>query len=98
MLQQFKKAERTAIDDEIKSVLDMMNREGPNSPEYPKLMTALERLNKLKTQERPERVSRDTLWMVGGNLVGIVLIVSYERMNVITSKAFAHIPMRSRTT
>jgi len=36
---------------------------------------------------RPKRVSPDTLILVAGNLLGIVIILGYERANVITSRA-----------
>lgn len=36
-------------------------------------------------------ISRDTLALIGGNLAGIVMILSFEHANVLTSKALAHI-------
>ena len=96
-LKLFKQAEPTALDDEIKSILDEMNRVSKTSEEYPKLMKALEQLHKLKAQERPERVSRDTLAVVAGNLAGILLIVSYEHVHVMTSKGLSFIKPMSTT-
>lgn len=43
---------------------------------------------KEKEFEKPDRVSKDTLAIIAANLTGIVLVLSYERMNVIASKAF----------
>lgn len=79
--------EPTAIDDEIKSVLDEMSRKGPLDEVYPDLLEKLERLYKLKASNRPERVSQDTLWMVGGNVFLGFLMVAYEQKHVMTSKA-----------
>jgi hypothetical protein len=43
----------------------------------------------LKQKEllHPKRVSPDTLILVAGNILGIVIIISYEKANVITSRA-----------
>jgi hypothetical protein len=38
-----------------------------------------------RTRNRP---SPETLALIGGNLAGIVMILGYERANIITSKAF----------
>lgn len=44
--------------------------------------------------EKPDRVSADTWAMVGANLAGILLIVGYERVNVIASKAIGFVLKR----
>lgn len=50
---------------------------------------------KVNEASKPDRVSADTWAMVGANLAGILVIVGYERLNVVTSKALGFI-MRSR--
>lgn len=42
---------------------------------------------KYKEANKPDHVSKDTIALVGANLAGIVLILGYERMNIIASKA-----------
>lgn len=79
----------TAIDDQIEAVIIEMKLLGVDSEEYPKLMTLLERLHELKVKERPDPVSRDTMAVIAGNLTGILLIVSYEHVHVMTSKALS---------
>lgn len=44
---------------------------------------------------KPDRLSKDTLAIVAGNIAGIMLIIGYERVNVIASKALAFV-MKSR--
>lgn len=83
------------LDTLIKSILDEMATLSPESDEYDKRLKQLERLYKLKTENRPERVSRDTLYLVGGNLLGVLLIVAYEQKNVVTSKALGWINKRT---
>jgi len=46
---------------------------------------------KVKEFEKSRRVSPDTLAIVAANIVGILLIIGYERANVVTSKALGFI-------
>lgn len=79
------------VDDQIDAVLDEMGRAGVNSDEYPKLLTLLERLSELKEKQIREPLSRDTVAMIAGNLLGILLIVAYEQKHVMTSQGFKQI-------
>ena len=91
MLKRFFAEEQTALDDEIKVVHDELARAKPDSEQYPKLLSYLERLHKLKTQERRPRVSLDTMALVAGNLLGILLIGAIEKNHVMTSKGFTQL-------
>jgi len=57
------------------------------SEEYREALDALVKLHKMKEDEKPKPVSKDTLVIVGANLLGILMIISHERVNVVTSKA-----------
>lgn len=50
-------------------------------------MAQLSMLYKLKREDAPERVSKDTMAMIAANLAGIFMIVNYEHAHVATSKA-----------
>lgn len=76
------------LDAPIARVIADLDRYGPETDEYPKLIAHLEKLHKMKAEKRPPRVSRDTVMIVLGNLVGILIIVIYEEKHVISSKAF----------
>lgn len=58
----------------------------PNTQEYDALLEQLERLYALQ-EKKKQNVSPDTKAIVIGNLVGILIIVMYERGNVMASKA-----------
>lgn len=75
------------IDQLINRVLIEMELYGPDSPEYPTMLAYLERLNDMKAQTRRKRISSDTLAICGANLVGILIMVSYEHAHVMTSRA-----------
>lgn len=79
------------LDALIDEATDTLALIGPTHEEYDEIIGRIERLNKLKHEDKPERVSRDTLAMVGANLLGVLIIVAYEQKHVFTSKAFGTI-------
>lgn len=87
----FRKDQEEPLDELINEVLSQMNTLGPDSDEYPRLMAYLERLHELKAKSRRDPVSSDTLALIAGNLMGILLIVAYEQKHVMTSKGFTQI-------
>ena len=58
-----------------------------NSEEYSKIVDQIISLHKMKEEEKPSPVSKDTLFLIGANLLGIVMIIKHEHVNVITSRA-----------
>lgn len=65
---------------------DMKTHDG-DSEEYATCLNRLERLYKLREKHSRKGLDPNTLLLVGGNLLGILIIVGYERANVIGSKA-----------
>jgi hypothetical protein len=86
-----KKDKRTSLEREIDSVLEVMSNYKPDSKEYTAMADNLERLYKAKAQISERRVSPDTIAMVAGNLLGIALILGYERTDVIATKALGFV-------
>ncbi|MCX7817542.1 MAG: hypothetical protein N2317_08575 [Syntrophales bacterium] len=86
-----KRDKRTNLEKEIDSVILTMSSYKPDSDEYEAMAKNLEMLYKAKTHERVRHVSPDTIALVAGNLLGIVLILGYEKANVITSKALGFV-------
>lgn len=80
----FKK--QTALDKQIEMVIKSLSECEPGSEEYMNIIEVLDKLYKMKSQD-DKGVSMDTLLIVGGNLLGIVLILGYEKAGTITSKA-----------
>jgi hypothetical protein len=68
-----------------------MLSEDLSQEDYERKLKQLERLTKLRGNNATKRVSPDTLLIVGGNLLGILLIVAYEQKHVLTSKGLSHI-------
>ena len=82
--------EPSSLDKAIDNVYDRLLNADQDSEEYPKLLQNLERLNAMK-QTASKGVSRDTVWLVLGNLAGILIIVAYENKHVFTSKGLAQL-------
>lgn len=82
----FERKKRSVVDEEIDRVHSKMLEVEMISEDYIALLAALDRLIKLKSEERSNRVSPDTLAIVGGNLAGILIVVGYEYGHVIASR------------
>lgn len=76
------------LDEAIGEALESLN---PYDDDYVKKVEAVERLYKLKEVNNPRSVSPDTIAIVLGNLLGVILIVSHERTHVLTSKALSFV-------
>ena len=94
MVNIFQKKE-SKLDEPIDRLLREMPNLKPDSPEYAKVVTQLEKLIKLQSEEQSGRISPDTLAVVAGNLLGILTIVIYEQKHVMVSKALGLI-LRSK--
>jgi hypothetical protein len=75
------------IQDAIDKLLLDLSDHSAHADEYAKMVVQLERLHAMKETEKPKSLSPDTLAIVLGNVVGILLIVGHERMNIVSSKA-----------
>lgn len=89
MFSRKKTQEQTELDLAIEDLERNMQYKEPDSDEYGTMLNRLERLKKLQTNHSSKQINPDTLLIVGGNLVGILIIVMHERANVITSKALS---------
>jgi len=68
-------------------LLDAMREHGPDSPEFPELMTRYERIDALRHKKRSWNISADTLIISGANILVAVIVVAYEQRHVVTTKA-----------
>ena len=82
------KPEDLKLNNEINAVLDSMSIYGPDAPEYPALLTHLEKLQDLQKARRAHwKPSADQVLITGGSFASVIVIVAYEHLHVITSKA-----------
>jgi hypothetical protein len=86
MLRRFFAEPISILDEPIEKLLTEMNTYSPDTEEYRAAIEYMERLVRLKAEERRTRVSPDTMAIVVGNLLGILIIVAYEQKHVMVSK------------
>lgn len=77
---------KSNLDIEIEATFNEL-RSMTRTEEYEKILGRLERLYKMQESETSRRVSPDTWAMIGANLLGIVIIITHEYTNPITTKA-----------
>lgn len=83
------KTDPSALEEEIHRVLALMaDIDDPIDERYQKLNEILVSLHKLKESEiSHKRISRDQILAALVHLVGIVAIINYERIHVISTNA-----------
>jgi hypothetical protein len=86
---------RSNIQSELGIVLNMaihdLRHHRIGSEEYEKTLTYVTQIQRIKENESKKSVSRETMLVVGANLLGILLIIKHENVNVITSKALGFV-------
>jgi hypothetical protein len=84
----FKKDKNIAgLETVIGLVTEELEKTTPGTEGYSRIVEQLERLNKIAASRKSEPVSWNGLISGGVNLLGIGLILNYERLHVVTSKA-----------
>ncbi|MDF2800207.1 MAG: hypothetical protein K0S61_110 [Anaerocolumna sp.] len=86
-----KRDKRTNLEKEIDSVLEYLKKFDPDSEEYAKIADNLGKLYKAKENEHARHVKPDTIAIIAGNLLGIGMILGYEKAGIITSKALSFV-------
>lgn len=81
----------TYVDNEISRVVLKLQDLEPDTEEYGNTLEKLSKLQKIRQEEKPDRVSSDTIVQSAVNLIGIALIIRHENLNVIASKALSFV-------
>ena len=81
-----KKSNKKQIEELIDSLTMSIGLEDPTSEDYKKMTENLKTLEEAKSKE--DLVSGDAMISVMSNMVLALLILNYEKIGVITSKAF----------
>lgn len=88
MFDKFRKPSK--FDAPMDKLLREMEVHDSDSTEWEKSLAYLERIKALQETER-RRVSPDTMAIVAGNLLGILIMVGYERGHILTTKALGQL-------
>jgi len=82
-----KTTDPTMLDLAITNLFARMEQEEPTSKEYAALVDELSKLLKLKENELPKRIDPNVALQVAGSIAGVLLILHYEKVNVLATKA-----------
>lgn len=74
---------------ELTRLIEELKKHDPGSNEYNQISDQIVKLYSIPTPSTYDRVSKDTMVNAGAQLLGIFAILNYERLGVITSKAFS---------
>jgi NTP pyrophosphatase (non-canonical NTP hydrolase) len=88
MLKFTRRDKRTELEKEVDKRLDELLKDSMTPEEVGEV---IDLMNKRQSPKEKKAVSPDTMAVVIGNLLGIVMILSYEKANVITSKALGFV-------
>lgn len=70
---------------------DKLNTQNADTESYKATTDRIRVENEVDVSNREERISVNTLIAVGANLAGILLILNYERLGVVASKALGFV-------
>lgn len=84
--------EKTKLQVSIDRAHSELQHLDPASDEYGVILDRVTKLHKMLDAERPARVSPDTLVSATASIVGIILILHYERLEIVTTKALGFVP------
>lgn len=87
-----KKPQEVALDKAISDLLEELESMEGSNPDYAETSDQLVKLMKLKKDVAPSWIpSPDALIGVAGSLLSVALILHYEKIDVVTSKALAFV-------
>lgn len=87
----FGKRKQDRFEMEIEHVLQKMQEVSPDSPQYAQMAKNLAILYSAKSKVKDKGISPDTIAIVVGNLAGIGLILGFETIHVLSSKAIGFV-------
>lgn len=91
MLSLRRQTEPDALAKEIDRVLADVSTEYVGSEEYATGIDQLVKLTEIKAKHAKKPVSPDTWAIIAANLLGIALILHYERADIVTTKAIGFV-------
>lgn len=88
------KPEPTPLETQIARVYEELKTITPDDPEYTKLLNTAEQIQKLQKTDKKDfwsEVSADAVVAAGASIAGIVMILTFERTHIMTSKALSFV-------
>lgn len=80
---------KSAFQIEIDKLLSDLSDYKPTDDEYGVILERMSELYKMRSEDRPRQPSPDTMLLAATNILGILLIINYERLSVVPRNAFS---------
>lgn len=87
----FAKKPKSRIQIEMDSLVEDLRYDQLTSEEYGVILERIVKLHKIEQDNKPNRVDPNTAALIAANILGIVLIIRHEDVNVISSKALSFV-------
>lgn len=81
------KEQKVTFQKEVDRLLEKLNSLDPKDKEYEATVRNLETLCQARSHKNSILPSADTMIAVAANLIGLLVVLNYERTGIITSKA-----------
>ena len=81
----------TKLEKAIDALIEELDTVTGDSDEYTKMTENLVKLTKIASEKTKITISPDAVLAIAGNLAGILLILNYEQINVVASKALGFV-------
>lgn len=82
---------RRTIDEEVDRMLIELKGLSPDSKEYESVSKNLETICRARSLKPSTLVNWDTIILASTNILGILLVLNYEQLHVVTSKAISFV-------
>jgi hypothetical protein len=85
----FKTRSQKALDAEIERLINQLSDMSPVSKDYATISDNLRVLCEARDKKDPSVISTEMLIGIGANLIGLLVILNFEKTGIITSKAIS---------
>lgn len=75
------------MDEEIERLAAKLGTISPLDEDYATILNRLSLLTKARAERNERAISIDTVLTVAANIAGMLLVLNYEKLNVISTKA-----------
>ena len=83
--------QQTPFDREVDRILGLMSHIDPTKDDYKKAAESLKLVCEARAKKAALPIEPEVVITAAANLLGIVLILQHERLNVVTSRAIAFV-------
>lgn len=85
----FKSRESSLLKVEIDRAIRDMANHPVGTQDYVRTLDQVVKLHKMMEEEKSSLVSKDTLVVVGANLLGIIMIIKHEFVEIVSQRALS---------